>query len=240
MNVGFERIYPTPPYPATASAAALAGLKWDSSPNVVKEFKEYLKPALRKVQRGRCCFCRRLLYDDYATHIEHFVDKDQYPHFTFEILNLALACGTCNSRKNGYFSSMKAKRKRESRRSGLAFTPRCPVLASELPVGSPFPNNAEAFRWVSPHVDNFSSHIELLKGWIFLGKTRKGIRTIRGIGLNDVGKIEQRALSERLEMRGGTLSVLVGAIPELSHHRAKDVAAAVGKAITRRREIRAK
>lgn len=237
MNVGFERIDPTPTYPATASAVALTGLKWESKSKVVRDFKEYLKPELRKIQHGRCCFCRRLLYDDYAAHLEHFVDKDQYSQFTFEIRNLALACGTCNSRKNGHFLSIKAKRERESKRNGLVFTPRCPVLASELPLGSQFPNNEQAFRWVNPHIDTFSSHIQLSKGWIFLGKTRKGSRTIRGVGLNDIGKIEQRALSERLETRGGKLSLLVGAIAELDHYRAKDVAAAVVRVISRRRGI---
>ena len=195
MNVGFERIHPTPTYPLTVSAVQLTGLPWDSKSQVVVKFKSHLKEKLREIQLGRCCFCRRLLYDDNATHLEHFVDKAHYPQFTFEIRNLALACGTCNSRKNGYFSSIKAKQKRQLKRRGLVLASRCPVLVTELPLGSLFPNNGAAFRWVNPHVDTFSNHIVLLKGWVFRGESRKGIRTIRGVGLNDIAKIEQRALS---------------------------------------------
>lgn len=237
MTVGFERIDPTPEYPLLAGQEVLVGSDWNSSCKSVKEFKNYLKPALRMSQRGRCCFCRRLLFDDYATHLEHYVDKDNYPQFTFEIRNLALACGTCNIRKNGHFSSIKAKRKRWSKRRGLPYTARCPVLVAEPTVGSLFPDDGESFRWVNPHADMFSSHIQLSKGWIYLGKTRKGVRTVRGVGLNDIERIEQRALSERLETRGGRLSLLVAAIAELDQHRAKDVAAVVVKLLARRGRI---
>ena len=239
MNVGFERIDPTPTYPATATAAALAGAVWHPETVVVKDFKEHLKPELRKVQLGRCCFCRRLLYDDYASHLEHFVDKAQYSVFIFEIRNLALACGTCNSQKAGNFKSHVAKRKKRAKRTGAMFVPRCPVLTAEPAAGAPFPTTEDAFRWVNPHVDTYTKHIELSKGWVFQAKTRKGARTIRGVKLNEIATIEQRALTERLETRGGVLSMLVGAISELSQHKAKEVAATVAKVIARRKAARA-
>lgn len=235
MRVGFEKIDPVPDYPATASAAALVGAAWQPETAVVRRFKGHLKPELRRAQLGRCCFCRRLLYDDYASHLEHFVDKDHYSVFTFEIRNLALACGTCNIQKNGHFRSNETKQERRAKRSGTTLVLRCPVLTKEVAAGSPFPTTEDAFRWVNPYVDTYTDHIELSKGWVFQAKTSKGRRTIRGVKLNEIANIERRALAERLETRGGRLSMLVGAIAELNHHRAKEVAAAVAKVIARRK-----
>jgi uncharacterized protein (TIGR02646 family) len=240
MKVGFERIDPTPDYPAEASAHALIGAAWDSEIAVVKHFKAYLKPELRKLQLARCCFCRRLLYDDYAAHLEHFIDKAQYGVFTFEIKNLALSCGTCNGKKNGFFRKLSTRLKQSAKLSGKAFTSRCPVLTTELLAGMPFPNTEDAFRWVNPHIDEYSKHIQLTRGWVFQAKTRKGSRTIRGVKLNEIASIEQRALAERFETRGGKLSMLVGMIAELNHHRAKEVATAVAKIIARRKAAAAK
>lgn len=237
MNSGFEIIRPTPEYPQTVSRAQLNRFKWDSKSAVVLAFKKDLKIKLRDIQCGRCCFCRRQLFDDYATHLEHFVEKSCYEMFSFEIRNLALSCGTCNGRKNGYFSNLNSKCKKRTARNKIGFTPRCPVLSAEILNGADYPGNANDFRWIHPHFDMFSTHIELSRGWIFRGKTRKGMRTIYGVGLNDIGKIEKRALNERLKTRGGRLSMLVGAISELEYHRAKEVAAAVVKIIKRRQSI---
>ncbi|MGJ7501220.1 hypothetical protein ACSFBF_12740 [Variovorax sp. ZT5P49] len=239
MNVGFEKITPTPAYPDGTSAAALHGLPWSSGTNVVTLFKTELKPVLRKAQRGRCCFCRRLLYHDYATHLEHFVDKGGYEDYTFEIQNLALACGTCNIKKNGHFSTWTKRFNDLSAKTGYPVTARCPVLAVQLNKGAPFPTSPADFRWVNPHLHKYSDHIEVRRGWVFYGKTREGTRTIRGVKLNEVGEVEQRALSERLETRGGRLSMLVGALAELHEQRARDVAKAVVLVIKRRRQAAA-
>ena len=99
-----------------------------------------------------------------------------------------------------------------------------------------FPTSSAEFRWVNPYVHNYSEHIEIKKGWFFHGKTPEGKRTIRGVKLNDVGVVEKRALSERLEARGGKLSMLVGALGELEQHRARDVVEVVVAAIKRRRQ----
>ncbi|TDV53150.1 uncharacterized protein (TIGR02646 family) [Pseudomonas helmanticensis] len=240
INIGFERIMPTPNYPHGTSAATLSGRSWGSQSNIVNLFKAEIKIALRKSQLGRCCFCRRLLYHDYATHIEHFVDKDGYGDYTFEILNLAVSCGTCNIKKNGHFSTWSTRFSRLFTVPGHSPVVRCPVLKAQLVAGAAFPNNAIDFRWVNPHVHNYSDHIEIDKGWIFHGKTREGMRTIRGVKLNDVGAVELRALAERLGTRGGRLSMLIGAFAELDVHRARDVAKVVVSAIKRRREANAR
>lgn len=236
MNIGFERITPVPDYPDGTSAATLSGLPWNSRTNRVNIFKENIKTALRKAQFGRCCFCRRLMYHDYATHIEHFVDKDGYPAYTFEIRNLALSCGTCNINKNGYFSTWGKRFSNRYTVPGVPSTAYCPVLRNQIFGNANFPTNSAEFRWVNPYVHNYSEHIEIKKGWFFHGMTSEGKRTIRGVKLNDVGVVEKRALTERLETRGGRLSMLVGALGELEQHRARDVVEVVVAAIKRRRQ----
>ena len=236
MNIGFERIAPTPKHPAGPIAApALAGLTWESKANVAITFRASLKIALRTAQLGRCCFCRRQLYDDYATHLEHFVDKAKFPQFCYEIRNLALSCGTCNIRKNAYFSTWDRRYRFITRNFVGPALGRCPVLNAVIMTGDTYPSKPSSFRWVNPHLHNFSQHILLSRGWVFKGRTTEGRRTIRSLKLNDVGQIERRALTERLEARGGTLSMLVGAISVMDQHRANDIKDAIVKVIRRRR-----
>ena len=236
INIGFERIEPVPNYPDGTSAATLSGLTWSSGTNQVSSFKVGIKKALRKSQFARCCFCRRLMYHDYATHIEHFVDKGGYPAYTFEIRNLALSCGTCNTNKNGYFSTWAKRFSKRYMIRGIPYNAYCHVLKNQILGNVNFPTSSAEFRWVNPYVHNYSEHIEIKKGWFFHGKTPEGKRTIRGVKLNDVGVVEKRALSERLEARGGKLSMLVGALGELEQHRARDVVEVVVAAIKRRRQ----
>jgi len=237
MNIGFERIFPTPQYPAGTSLALLNGRNWPDQAGVVEQFKTTIKVELRSLQKGRCCFCRRVLFDDYATHIEHFVEKAQYPHFTFEIVNLALSCGTCNIQKNSRNRSFTASLRKRAKREGKVPIPRCQTLEQELALGTPLPTLSASYRWVHPHIDTYSLNISVEKGWVFVGKTPKGLRTIRGVNLNALALIEQRALIERLDARGGKLSMLVGAIAELNQHRAAEVGAAIAKALRRRRNL---
>lgn len=235
MNIGFDKISPTPQYPPGINAFQLSSYDWSSKAGVVLQFKAALKADLRIAQLGRCCYCRRLLFDDISTHIEHFVEKAQYPRFAFEIKNLALSCGTCNTQKNGSNKSLAALLKKRSERQGNVLKLRCPTLAQELAPNSPLPSSPLSYRWVHPHLDKYSDNIQINKGWVFIGKTLKGSRTIRGVNLNALAQIERRALFERLATRGGKLSMFVGVIAELEQHRAKEVAAVVSKLLWRRR-----
>lgn len=232
MNVGFDRIAPVPQHPAGSTPAQLSGRKWTSQAQVVTSFKTGLRASLRIAQAGRCCFCRRLFYDDYAVHLEHFVDQGRHEAYRFEIRNLALSCGTCNVKKNGYFKTW-AYRYMRLTKSPAAL--QVPTLNIQLNAGDPFPTNVAHFRWVNPYVHSYSDHIVLAHGWVFTGMTPEGRRTVRGLRLNDLAEIEQRALRERLQMRGGLLSTLTAAIGECSQHRAREVAKAVAVVIARRR-----
>lgn len=219
MNVGFQKITPTPGYPTGTSAAKLKNKKWSSSAKVATDFKEGLKISLRKAQRGLCCYCRRHLYDDYAVHIEHFVDKSSYPSYSYEIKNLALSCGTCNINKNGYFSSLQARHRSFFGYVGPRF-PTVPTIKGRLHPSSPFPTHSGAFRWVSPHFHDYSNHIELVSAWVFRGVSAEGWRTIRGCKMNDLVKVELRALTERLQRQSGGLSEQIINIDSLSQQQA--------------------
>jgi hypothetical protein len=235
MDIGFNFIDPVPELPDGVVASDLAGLKWTSNSNIANLFKEKVKTELRKTQRGRCCFCRRVLFDDYATHLEHFVDKDSFPDYTFVIRNIALSCGTCNIKKNGYFQRWS----KHTQKPSLAVTAHCsPVTNSALPPGSIYPSKATDFRWVNPYAHNYSDHIDLSRGWIFRSLTREGQRTIKWLKLNDLGEVEKRALAERMESKGGMLSMMVYAVSELSQHRAKEVGSTLAQAIKRRGRLR--
>jgi hypothetical protein len=236
VNIGFESIDPTPSYPAGTTAAALVDLAWESKAIVAIAFRRGLKIALRTSQLGRCCFCRRHLYDDYATHLEHFLDKATFPQFSYEIRNLALSCGTCNIRKSAYFSTWDRRYRFITRNFVGPILARCPAIRVALVAGDPFPTAPADFSWVNPHFHRYSQHILLVRGWVFEGRSPEGRRTIRSLKLNDVGQIERRALAERLEARGGALSMLVGALFVLDQHRANDVKDAIIKVIRRRRE----
>lgn len=234
MNIGFERIYPTPTYPVGVTAAGLAGKPWKSGGDV-ERFKVSLRAALLKIQSHRCCFCRRGLYEPSAIHLEHFVDHTKFAAYRFEIRNLALSCGICNVKKAGYFKTWTA---RYARLTKAPVTTRTPVLKIPVVPGAPYPTAAKDFRWVNPHVHQYSDHIKLTHGWVFTGTSPEGRRTVRNLRMNLLAEVERRAMETRLGMRGGKLSTLVAALAELDQHRALDVARVVAKVIQSRRKAK--
>ncbi len=237
MNIGFQSIHPAPLYPAGLDATALSIYAWASKAADVVTFKQCLKSDLRKVQLGRCCYCRRMLPDSMATHIEHIVEKSVHPEFTFEIRNLALSCVTCNSRKNAHFLRLcGALSKRASKKAtSKVAVRRCPTLSASIPTRSPFPVVPSAYRWVHPHFDQYSAHITVQRGWFFSAVSGKGFRTVRGLELNALAQLERRALEERMTARTGGLALIVGALGELNDNQARDVCIAVARELRRRR-----
>lgn len=235
MEIGFERIHPTPIYPQGLNAAMLASLEWDSRANSVVLFKNSLKNELRNLQLGRCCYCRRMLSDDSATHLEHIAEKSAAPWIKFEIRNIGLCCGTCNNKKNSTFLRLSNRLSRlATAAAGRKVTVlRSPVLTAHLPQLSPLPTNTEDYRWVHPHFDNFGDHITIEKGWVFRFNGSKGARTVRGMELNALASIERRAMAERMASRTG-LALFLGAIVDLNQAQATDICKLVAREIKRR------
>jgi 5-methylcytosine-specific restriction endonuclease McrA len=236
MTSFFQRIDPTPIYEKGVTLASFSQYNWGSQAVIVTQFKTTLKKTLRKSQMAQCCFCRRQFGDDYAVHIEHFVDKSLYGTFTFEIRNLALACGTCNGAKNGFTLRTLSRLKKRAIREGKVFQHRCLALSTALPPGTAYPLTQDKFRWVHPHIDQFSQHIELGPGWTYTRKTLKGYRTIRSAGLNDIARLEQRATQERLNARGDdAMSSLLAQFPDLPETDIREVAADIVRRLHERR-----
>jgi len=216
VNIGFDRIDPTPSYANGVTLASFAGLTWKSRAGVVTQFKGNLKAELRIIQHGLCCYCRRQLPNDpQDTDLEHIIEKAAHPTFTFEIRNLALSCTTCNGRKNTAFGRMCGKLTKRSLRSvgGATRVIRCPVLSSNVPPLTI--SSSTDFRWVHPHLDVFRDHITVRKGYIFQKRTLKGHRTIRGLELNALGRVEHRAAVEKLSLRTGPISIAIGLAAQL-------------------------
>lgn len=220
IPVGFERITPTPLHPPGVTAAQLSGLAWESQANAVKAFKPFIKTELRAIQQGRCAYCRRLLSYVEDTDLEHVVERATNPDFCYEILNLALSCSPCNTSKNKTF-------KKVAIRLGTGKNPKYTslILRKQVLTGSPYPSVTSDYRGVHPHLDNYSQHIQIWRGWIYQPKSAKGRRTIRNIKLNELAAIERRLRQERLLARKGVLSKMVGMLAELDRARAMDLAA---------------
>ncbi|MCS3876850.1 5-methylcytosine-specific restriction endonuclease McrA [Gordonia amarae] len=73
---------------------------WDSSATVTTRFKEKFRAWALGNQDGRCAFCRLSVGDlghRRQVTLDHFIPKANYPEWTFEPLNLLVACGSCNS-----------------------------------------------------------------------------------------------------------------------------------------------
>jgi hypothetical protein len=236
MNIGFHRISPTPLYPFGITLATLSGLPWSSEAGAVIQFKNGLKKDLRKLQLGRCCYCRRLLGDPISTHLEHFLEKAEYASFTFEICNISLSCGICNGAKTRCYLRVSAHlTKRLSLKMGVKTKARqCPALVGKLAAGAPLPTASADYRWVHPHFDDYGNHIAIARSWMFRGVTRKGARMIRSLQLNALASLEKSAMGERLAMQDGALSVLLVAIGELKTHQAKDICRVVAAEVRRR------
>lgn len=62
----------------------------------VYDIKHHISVHTLEEQGCQCAYCEALL-EKGTTSIEHFVPKSRHREFTFEPLNLASACGRCNS-----------------------------------------------------------------------------------------------------------------------------------------------
>jgi len=223
IEPGFQSIEPTPQYPIGVSAATLASYAWESRAAQVITFKDTLKIELRRIQLGRCCYCRRLLGDVRDTHLEHFLEKAAFPKFAFEICNLGLSCSTCNGHKNSkYLRISNFVGRKISKRTGVPTkVMRCAGLSGAC--GSSLPMTSGNYRWVHPHFDRFGNHIVIRKGWIYQACTPKGHRTIQSLRFNLLGEIERRNMIERLAATSGMTALLWGVVAEFDKFSAKDL-----------------
>lgn len=127
------------------------------------------------------------MFDKGHVELDHIVDKGSnkkvYARFTFEILNLALACKDCNNNKG-------TKQ----------------VLATPLPAGAVYPKNASAFLWVHPHIHDFSEHIVIHQGWVYEanGGSPEGLAVINKCMLD---RLAEKERANRRVIVGGAVDL---------------------------------
>jgi hypothetical protein len=180
------------------------------------------------------------LGDDNVTHLEHVLEKASFPEYRFEIQNLGLSCAICNGQKLRAYTHFLSIVK-ESVAMGLIANPGTKI-SQVLQKLSPSPTllpvlNAD-YRWIHPHCDSFSEHITIYRGWIYRWNSPKGRRTVKGLSLNALSLLERRLMNERMIKRQhqGLLSLMIGALDELTFGQVADVCSAVANALRQNRK----
>jgi len=124
---------------------------WDLP--VFNTIKVNIRNYLRPIQNNRCCYCKRELgYDIGDVEIEHIIPKSKYEKFTFHTKNLALSCPGCNTKK-----SIKT------------------VLYSSI---TNYPRSGTNFLLVQPHFDTYTNEIDVHYDFIYIPKSKKGVKTM--------------------------------------------------------------
>jgi uncharacterized protein (TIGR02646 family) len=143
---------------------------WNKKNKGITTFKNNLKNYLCEKQHGRCAYCRRKIsLDTSFVTIDHIVDKDKYPQWTFLPENLCLACGNCNTFKNN-------------------------VETLVSPLSTSYPKFGDDFKIINPYHDKYSENIDLLNDILYKAKTQKGIYTIECCHLDRLELAESRAV----------------------------------------------
>lgn len=125
----------------------------DWNKDIFEKIKTNIVEHLRIQQGNTCCYCKSSLgFDIKQVDIEHIVPKSKYENFTFESRNLALSCPPCNTKK-----STKS------------------VLSRHIVN---YPTNGINFKIIHAHYDEYSDHINIVNGCVFVAKTIKGSETI--------------------------------------------------------------
>lgn len=131
-----------------------------------------LKDSIRKrlliLQGEFCIYCGAEFSSASTTHIEHIMPKDIYPEYTFEPLNLALACQRCNidlKRVSNYVTNYDNKNYKNCK----------------LSIVHPYLNN----------LDRHMDYSDVIIGCI----TQKGFKTIDEFKLNDERLLTMRGLT---------------------------------------------
>jgi hypothetical protein len=73
---------------------------WDSGASATRHFKKAFVTWALQNQQNSCAFCCLEIDHDGVRRTptaEHIAPKEGYPQWTFESLNLIMACGSCNS-----------------------------------------------------------------------------------------------------------------------------------------------
>lgn len=154
--------------------------KWEAA---YKTFKPRIRLHLKRLQNGRCAFCRCIinLGQGYA-NLEHIISKTDYPQFKTLPENLVYCCWICN----------KSKRKKNTI---------CNPIANK--TLQEFPSSADGFVIVNPYHDNYEDYIDFLDEILIAkrGDSIKGENTIDFYQLARPELAEDRAREFKLNQK---------------------------------------
>lgn len=74
---------------------------WDNTNEPMTSIRKKIRDHFLTAQNYQCCYCKMTKQEDHGLvwDVEHILPKILYPKFTFEPLNLAVACKECNRSK---------------------------------------------------------------------------------------------------------------------------------------------
>lgn len=140
---------------------------WEKS--IFNDIKESLREHLRIQQNNECCYCKQELgFDIKEVDIEHIIPKSRFEKFTFHPKNLALSCPACNTIKST----------------------NCVLIKNSI---IHYPSNASNFKIIHAHYDNYSTHIKIDEGCVYVAKSKKGSETITMCELFRLSVVEENA-----------------------------------------------
>ncbi|HAT2179298.1 HNH endonuclease [Raoultella planticola] len=127
----------------------------------VQAIKSNIKRHYIAEQEQKCAYCKLNFRTNHGMvwDTDHIIDKNSFPQWTFEPLNLCISCKDCNQAKG--------------------ISPVTKSVNYKL-----FPNKKNNYCIVHAHFDNYEDHIEVaVPGLTYRYKTDKGRETISVCGL---------------------------------------------------------
>lgn len=141
---------------------------WDKI--IFNNIKNNIRVHLRLQQSNKCCYCQRQLgFDIKDVDIEHIIPKSFISKFTFHKKNLALSCPGCNTKKHD----------KDIFKTARSITN--------------YPSNSNNIKIIHAHYDEYSKHIEILPGSVYVAITSKGSETITICELFRLKEVQKRA-----------------------------------------------
>jgi 5-methylcytosine-specific restriction endonuclease McrA len=175
-----------------------SGRSWRSDADGVADLVKWLM----RSQNYRCAYCQRLIprnelglreldhvlpkaASDPCSSAKAREDDDEcrthtfgYPQFTYEPLNLVVACKLCNARKRSYD----------------------PLRMREFPPLL-LPQSAQDYAWVHPYFHRYTDHINVSPEWLYREVTWEGRQVINVCKLNQAETLASHHLAEALALQ---------------------------------------
>lgn len=162
--------------------------------NISNAYKsEKIKIELKKTHHNKCCYCEKKILDNkYATDVEHFRPKSQYPWLAYEWSNLLLSCADCNRGKKIAMFPLKNETKK-------AKSPNCDLKNEEPIIIHPVFENPEDFIFFRKEVAHWKN-TRGKQNITILGLNRSGLEELRRNKLAPLKFIDNKEYLDSLKL----------------------------------------